>query len=176
SPPVVRIDTRADRPGTRRTSTGMSVSRILTGTRCTTRTKLPVRRDQAEGSAAPRREAVDNTPHVPIGIAVDGHAYRLADTDVFELRFLEVGYDPDVPDGYDVEQGRSCAEEPAHTNLSVAYDPADRGVYRGVVEIDLSQGAGGLGLRKRRLCSISLGSEDIQFSALCLDGGLRGGD
>jgi len=69
-------------------------------------------------------------------------ADALAGPDTSDLRFLEVGDDPDIVDGYEIEQRGARRDKPADADLPVSDDAVDRSADHSIVEVDPSQFAG----------------------------------
>ena len=143
-----------DMPGRSRCSGSCpGSSTILTGTRCTTLTKLPVAFSGGSRlKRAPVAPAMLSTlPLYSVAVGVDGDGGALAGAHVPQLRLLEVRGDPDVVDLHDREQRLAALDHLAGVDPLFRDDAAHRRLHRRVLEVELGLGEGGAHLLRPRL-------------------------
>ncbi len=145
---------------------------MRTGRRCTTFTKFPV------AFSAGSRASVEPVPMVkpemrPLkrcAAAVHVHIqiHRLADAQVGELRFLEIGVDPDFRQRADGHQALPGDHVVAGIHVAPGDDAVDLGhhvaiaqIQLGLIEIALGLGQFGLGLFDGRRVHEKLGVDAI---------------
>src|SRR5262249_41264060 len=91
------------------------------------------RRQQAELGARGRRDALDAALDVAV-VRVDFHGRALSGLDVPELRFLEVGDDPDVSERDDRQQGLPGLHDLPRLDAFPGDDAGNRRLHRRVLE------------------------------------------
>src|SRR6516225_291608 len=100
-------------------------SSIRTGSRCTTLTKILGREQRQRRSRALRKPGDPTLEYVSASIHVDIEIDRLADAQITQLRFFEIGIDPDLAERSDRHQILSNLHIIARIDISARHNPVN---------------------------------------------------
>ena len=126
----------------RRTKAESASILILTGTRCTTFTKLPVALSGgSRENLAPVAPANDSIVpwNVLSGIGIGRDIYFLAYPQMLHLGFLEIGRDIDALIIHDGKQGLTCLHQLTELDIPFRHDPVGRGGDHGIGQLQFGK-------------------------------------